>query len=163
MIRDMRLFLYEYTCAVEGHSGLHAEGLAMLRAVAEDFASLPDVHVMTLVDRALSLQVGHECRSITPGEEEAAFRSLAARADWSVVIAPECADILATRCQWVTEAGGRLLGPSVAAVRLTSDKLALGRLWTDCGIATPPTWENAADVTAHGPLVCKPRSGAGSQ
>jgi predicted ATP-grasp superfamily ATP-dependent carboligase len=159
----MRLFLYEYTCAVEGHSSLHVEGLAMLRAVVDDCARLPDTHIMTLLDRSLSLHIGHECRRISPEEEETAFRDLAARADWTVVIAPECDDILSTRCQWVDESGGHLLGPSVEAVRLTSDKLALSRLWAQRGITTPPTWKSATDATVPGPLVCKPRCGAGSQ
>jgi hypothetical protein len=81
---------------------------------------------------------------------------LAAAADWSLVIAPEFDDILLQRCRWVEEEGGRLLGPSSEAARLTADKLTLARHWMERGIATPP-------ASAPFPLVCKPRFGAGSQ
>ena len=40
-------------------------------------------------------------------------------------IAPEFDRILESRCRWVLEEGGRLLGPSPEAVALTADKLAL--------------------------------------
>ena len=46
----------------------------------------------------------------------------------AVIIAPECADLLATRCRWVEEVGGRWLGSSLEAIRLTADKWALGRV-----------------------------------
>jgi predicted ATP-grasp superfamily ATP-dependent carboligase len=74
----------------------------------------------------------------------------------------------------VDDVGGHLLGPSVAAVRLTGDKLRLARLWTDQGVATPPT-HLAGELARRGDdvhdeqarrlnmLVCKPRFGAGSQ
>src|SRR5689334_14374883 len=106
----MRIFVYEYTCALADSAlagSLVAEGRAMLSALLEDFRRIPDIEAITLA----------------PGAEPAEFRDLARSADWTVVIAPEQDGILAERCHWVEQAGGRLLGPSSAAVRLTGDKL----------------------------------------
>src|SRR5262249_46323340 len=62
--------------------------------------------------------------------------------------------------------GGRLLGPSSDAVRRSADKLALGRLWQERGLPTPPArlllpGEKPPSITR--PAVCKPRRGAGAQ
>jgi predicted ATP-grasp superfamily ATP-dependent carboligase len=58
----------------------------------------------------------------------------------------------------VEEAGGRLLGPSAAAVRLTGDKLLLARHLIRRGVPTPPVL-----AEPRFPAVWKPRHGAGSQ
>ncbi len=175
----MRVFIYEYACALDqGLSvaeSIRAEGRAMLSAVVEDFARVPDVQVLTLL-------------GAPPGGEEEAFRSHAAAADWSLVIAPEFDGLLLTRCRWVEEAGGRLLGPSLAAVELASDKWATYQLLREAGVPTPETWllpgaremggrggifdapvvrePAGASKTPPRPLmsmVVKPRFGAGSQ
>ncbi len=149
----MRIFLYEHICAAEasaepGWDSLRTEGAAMLAALREDLAAVPGVEVLTLFTQA-----------------EAAFRARARTADATLVIAPEFDDILATRCQWVEESGGRLLGPAVAAVRLTGDKLALARHLGAHGIPTPPSasWPLTRMPEWPFPLVWKPRHGAGSQ
>jgi predicted ATP-grasp superfamily ATP-dependent carboligase len=104
------------------------------------------------------------------GDEESSFKRLAAGADFTLVIAPEFNDLLLERCQWVLEAGGRVLGPAPAAVALTADKLALAHCLHERSIATPPTI-TLADLGAPtsggcrppwSPAVCKPRHGAGS-
>lgn len=114
----------------------------MLSAVLEDLARCPGVRVSTLPEQS--------------GGDEDAFRTLAAAADWTLVVAPEFDGILAERCRWVQEAGGRLLGSSLSAIHRTADKLLLSRLWSARGIATPSPERTF-------PLVCKPRFGAGSQ
>jgi predicted ATP-grasp superfamily ATP-dependent carboligase len=147
------IFLYEHLTAMGAGAGsepvsapaLLAEGRAMLDAVAEDLGAIPDIRVLT-----------------ANGSEESKFRELAAQADFSLIIAPESDGILATRCHWVETAGGRLLGPTPAAVQLTADKLALAEHLRGAGIPTPRTWL-LSDVPAHSfPIVCKPRDGAGS-
>jgi predicted ATP-grasp superfamily ATP-dependent carboligase len=171
----MRVFVYEYLCGGErtgpGAASLRAEGWAMLAAVLEDFSRCPGVQVVTLVNSSLLRVVarGRPPTSFTasaarPGEEEPAFRTLARTADFSLIIAPEFDGLLAERCRWVEEEGGRLLGPSAAAVRLTGDKLLLARHLDGRGIPTPPTlpFPSAAPPLPF-PLVCKPRDGAGSQ
>jgi predicted ATP-grasp superfamily ATP-dependent carboligase len=167
----MLIFVYEYTCAVSDANlapSLCAEGRAMLSAVVEDFERLRGVTTCTL------LSAGHgpaDIPSAHPhghdGAEEPAFRRLASAADWTLVIAPETDDLLLTRCHWVLEAAGRLLGPSPEAVRLTADKLELSHHLARHDVPTPPTvaLPPAGDPAAAGPFpaVCKPRHGAGSQ
>jgi tyramine---L-glutamate ligase len=144
----MRVFVYEYTCALIGDAigeSLRAEGRAMLSAVLEDFRRIDGVEAITLADEA--------------GRE--AFCELALSADRTLVIAPEFEGILAERCRWVEEGGGRLLGPSSAAVRLTGDKLLTAHRLRDTGIATPDCVPYPGRVGF--PAVLKPRDGAGSQ
>ncbi len=146
----MRVFVYEYLTA----RGLVAdpvyhEGRAMRDAVAADFAALPGCEVVTL-------------DGLAADAEPAAVCSRAAAADWALVIAPETDGILAARCRWVIEAGGRLLGPDLAAVELTSDKLALADHWRAHGVPTPATTDRAPTACEAFPVVWKPRDGCGS-
>src|ERR1051326_6892802 len=142
----MRVFIYEYLCggalAVRpGAASLRAEGWAMLAAVLEDFSRCPGVHVVTLVDPALlaAFERGKPPAAFTasaarPEAEEQTFRALARSADLALIIAPEFDGLLAERCRWVEEVGGRLLGPSAAAVRLTGDKLLLAHHLDGLGV-----------------------------
>jgi predicted ATP-grasp superfamily ATP-dependent carboligase len=171
----MRVFVYEYLCsgASVGASAasLHAEGWAMLSAILEDFARISGVETVTLLDPRLSSALptwpaGVIAHYLDSGSAERTFRALAASADWSLVIAPEFDDILAERCRWTEEAGGQLLGPSSAAVRLTADKLTLARHWLAHGIPTPRVVDPAeidSPLAVPNPCVFKPRYGAGSQ
>src|SRR5438128_2116593 len=163
----MRLFLYEYTCAAgadhAGSASLRAEGAAMLRAMVEDFSRLPNVEIATLLADCFPEDLGNRCRRVTVEQEPAAFRRLAAWADFTLVIAPEFDDLLATRCCWVEQAGGRLLGPSLESVQLTADKLALADHLQRHAIATPPARLLDAYSPLVFPVVLKPRLGAGSQ
>jgi hypothetical protein len=151
----MRLLLYEHvSAAIADNSAsplaaLRAEGQAMLSAIAADFAQVPGVCVVTLATA-----------------DERAFRQEAARADATLVIAPECDGILESRCRWVEDAGSRLLGSGSGVVRLVADKLALGEHWRRHGLPTPPGWlllPGTPPSSIVGPTVCKPRRGAGSQ
>jgi predicted ATP-grasp superfamily ATP-dependent carboligase len=166
----MHLFVYEYTCVCPPAKGvspsLAAEGWAMLAAITEDFARIPGVITRTLLHPDCPSPRGGQVVRLGRGEDEAnCFRELAGTADFTLVIAPEFDDVLATRCVWVEQGGGRLLGPSSGAVYLTGDKLALGRHFLSQGIPTPPCrpWRVGDLVPADGfPTVWKPRYGAGS-
>jgi predicted ATP-grasp superfamily ATP-dependent carboligase len=138
----------------------------MLMAFLQDVARIPDVQVATLLHPAcdVGLPVA-ECQCVRSSEEDRDFRTVAQASDYTVVIAPELDDLLATRCQWVVESGGNLLGPSPAAVRLTADKLMLGRYLHKCGVPTPACQsyaDGAALESIYFPAVLKPRFGAGS-
>jgi predicted ATP-grasp superfamily ATP-dependent carboligase len=139
----------------------------MLAAVCEDLARVPGVAPFTLLAADCATPPVGQAVRLGPGQEEAKiFRELAGAAHFSLIIAPEFDDLLATRCCWVEEVGGRLLGPSSAAVCLTADKLALGGHLLGQGIPTPPCrpWSPGDPVPADGyPAVWKPRYGAGSQ
>jgi predicted ATP-grasp superfamily ATP-dependent carboligase len=121
---------------------LLAEGRAMLEAVTADFRAVPGVRVLT--------------------SETSSFDELARTADNTLVIAPETGGRLERLCREVLRVGGRLLGPSPDAIRLTADKLALARHWERHKVPTPTTWELGQEPRDRG-LVIKPRGGAGSQ
>jgi predicted ATP-grasp superfamily ATP-dependent carboligase len=168
----MRLFAYEYSCAAAPGCGplapsLRAEGRAMLTAVLHDLARVPGIEPWTLLGADLGPCPAAAHRLERPEDEPAAFRRLAEAADYTLVIAPEFDGLLAARCRWVLEAGGRLLGPSPAGVELTADKLVLARLLERRHVPTPPCYPLDA-VPPPGrhvplPVVLKPRDGAGSQ
>lgn len=170
----MRVFIYEALCAgaVSGHSpsiSLLAEGRAMLSALVEDFCQIADLEVSILAKKgskaflAPGLLARVETRDTATEDEPAAFRELATKADFTLVIAPETDALLFERCQWVEHGGGRLLGPNSQAVRLTADKLEAARHLSERGIATPPCFAVHAQANCSFPAVLKPRFGAGSQ
>jgi tyramine---L-glutamate ligase len=144
------VFVYEdvTACGAGGDSGsppapsLLAEGRAMRDAVAADFAAVPGVRVVL--------------------PDDGPFDRLAAEADFTLVIAPECGKRLEHLCREVSRVRGRLAGPSPDAVRLTADKLALCKHWERAGVPTPATWE-LGDEPADVAVVVKPGDGAGSQ
>jgi predicted ATP-grasp superfamily ATP-dependent carboligase len=136
----------------------------------QDLAECPEVEPVTLVAPSLVEAVRTICSRIrvfplAKEETPLAFRGHAGSADYSLIIAPETDGILATYCQWVEAAGGRLLGPCSHAVQLTGDKLALAKWLGERGISTPSTfsisqWDGGKALPF--PRVVKPRHGAGS-
>jgi predicted ATP-grasp superfamily ATP-dependent carboligase len=137
----------------------------MLAAVLDDFGRCPGVSIETLLDPAAPSQDWIASANVTAhaGQmaDEQTFRALARAADFTLVIAPEFDGLLEQRCRWVEEEGGRLLGPSSTAVRLTADKLTLACHLHEHGISTPPCATPPGEWAY--PFVCKPRDGAGSQ
>jgi predicted ATP-grasp superfamily ATP-dependent carboligase len=145
----------------------------------------PDVRLESLTYETAPLAgglAGVAIRDVQPGEEHRILVELAASADYTLLIAPECGGLLHERCRWVEEVGGRLLGPGSAAVGLTGDKYSLSEHLRSRGVPTPPctllagkrgrssfsVLPAAAGRTENElrplfPAVCKPRDGAGSQ
>ena len=165
-LKGMRIFVYEYTCggpAKEVTCGaLRSEGWAMLSALLADLERVPGVETVTVLP-AGAAYVGKTVVENAHDDEETSFCRLARQADYTLVIAPEFRDILATRCRWVLRAGGRLLGPDLSAILLTTDKLDLAGHLLREGIQTPATTLYDGSRRAPFPVVCKPRHGAGSQ
>ncbi|MDH3719218.1 MAG: ATP-dependent carboxylate-amine ligase, partial [Planctomycetota bacterium] len=103
---------------------LLAEGRAMLRALVEDFCRVPKVNVMATCDQRFPLELPScQLTEVATAEQcEAAFESLAARAEWTVVIAPEFDGLLEKFAGRVVAVGGRLLGPAPECIAIAADK-----------------------------------------
>lgn len=137
----------------------------MLRAVAADFGCIFGMQVTTLLDERSIAVPGCQCRRIAMSKEPDAFRDSAECADATLVIAPEFGNLLHERSRWVLERGGRLLGCSPDAIRVTGDKAELAAHWQRLNVRTPATAAaaHALPTTVGPPWICKPRDGAGSQ
>jgi tyramine---L-glutamate ligase len=140
----------------------------MRRAIVEDFAEVPGVQVVTTLDSRLPFDVrpGVGVR-IIPDREGHSFESLAAEADYTVLIAPETDGILSKLTEVIVEVGGRSLGSGHRAIQFVSDKARLAHLFVDRGIPSPPTrmvGSRSLELPTDwdGPIVVKPRRGAGS-
>lgn len=124
----------------------------MRDALAADFARRPGTRVVVsgLPDGADGV------------DDEVAFRTHSAEADWSVVIAPESRGLLEERYSWARAVGARVLGPSPGAVARTTNKLTLAAEWQAAGVPTPDTRPVDAWPAGRFPCVIKPFDGAGS-
>ncbi|MEO6811060.1 MAG: ATP-grasp domain-containing protein [Isosphaeraceae bacterium] len=117
-----------------------AEGGAMRRALAEDFATLDGVRVVMTLDARLPEEPGPwNTVRVAPGEEEHAFARLAAEADHTLCIAPETGGVLLERARVIEAVGGRTLGSTPESIALTGDKWRLALHWRDEQIPTPRT------------------------
>lgn len=174
----MRILVYEFVTGGGWYStgddappeSLLIEGRAMLTALASDFAAIDGVHVDVMADErfdppALPTAAIHCVTSAA--QERALLGELSARADWSVIIAPEFDGHLLAHVRLVEHSRGRLLGPSSSIVGLASDKHLTAQHLAARGLATP----TGIALCAHEalprdfsyPAVLKPRDGAGSQ
>jgi len=183
----MNIFLYEFLTgggfysigeSPQASPSLLQEGAAMVQALAEDLLATGDIQLHLFRDTRVSSlplltgDTNEVAHGLTihdiDGEaaEQAKFAQIAAAADWTIVIAPEFDGLLAERCNWVHEAGGRLLGPSLATIVLTSDKqrtvehLAAHAVPTPNGVFVPKGERMPANFPC--PAVLKMRDGAGS-
>jgi predicted ATP-grasp superfamily ATP-dependent carboligase len=175
----MGLFVHEFFCsgAYPGElrqCSLAREGLAMLRAILEDFAGCRARRAITTLDHRLIEDVRntgiadwaeiHWAES--PQHEQFLFQKLAAESAATFVIAPESEGRLRERRLLVDRAGGQFLGHSADALLLCADKLAFAEHLTRHELPTVPTglFDPSAKKPAFPyPLVIKPRYGAGSQ
>ncbi len=175
----MRIFVFEYLTGggllgpgdrLTGSESLAGEGAAMVAALARDFARAPNVEVVILHDPRAGLRALDrvESRRVTTAtERDAAFAAEAARADASVIIAPESGGVLLACVERIMQCGGKLLGPRLELVRLASDKQATAEHLAKVGVPVPrgavlPSRGSWPDNLSF-PVVLKPRDGAGSQ
>jgi predicted ATP-grasp superfamily ATP-dependent carboligase len=103
-----------------------AEGSAMRRALARDFAEAGASVAITL-DRRLPDEPGPWLvHRIEPGEADEVVPRLAAQADHTILIAPETWGVLGALTAAVFHAGGRPLGSTPVAIYWAADKLLCG-------------------------------------
>jgi predicted ATP-grasp superfamily ATP-dependent carboligase len=176
--RVMQIFLYEYTTGggllagelESGHAdSLVAEGAAMLQALADDFAALAGIEVVALRDarRAPDLNIaGQLCDVSDTAIERRLFERLVRASAWTVIVAPELRGVLATRCEMVRRAGGRILNCSPEGIALAADKHKLAEHLARHSVPVPVGERIAAGqqwpVEVKLPAVVKPCDGAGS-
>ncbi len=146
-----------------------AEGRAMRRAIAADFACLPGgpVRVIVTSDARLPDDPGPwTIMRIAAGDDPGRLRDLARSADSTVLIAPETSGILASLTRELEHAGALLLGSTADAVDLAADKARLAARLRELSIDTPPTQAIVPGTglprDAKYPAVLKPIDGAGS-
>lgn len=146
-----------------------AEGRAMRRAIAGEFARLTGrpVRVIVTLDSRLPDDPGPwSVARIFEAEHVPRVCELARAADFTVLVAPETRGILAGLTRELNQAGARILGSSAEAVELAGDKARLAARLKAVGIDTPtvrtivPSLGLPAD--AEYPAVLKPVDGAGS-
>jgi tyramine---L-glutamate ligase len=146
-----------------------AEGHAMRRSIAADFAALTgnSVRVSVTLDSRLAAEPGPwQTERVAAGEYADRLRALARAADFTVLIAPETSGVLAGLTRDLARDGIRSLGSTADAVELTADKSRLAAQLEARSIDTPPT---RIIVPSAGlqrdmeyPAVLKPVDGAGS-
>lgn len=148
---------------------LAAEGRAMRRALAADFAAAlgGTTRVVATLDARLPPEPGPWTTvAIELGTCPDRLRELADEADYTLVIAPETRGELERLTRLIEETGTRALGSAPEAVAMAADKAALGLWFEKHGIPTPPSRavEPMRGLPDDGtfPAVLKPIDGAGS-
>ena len=142
----------------------------MLNALALDFCAIAGTRVCVLQDVRYAAPQVPGCDVHVVGsarQEHATLASLAADADWTVLVAPEFSGFLESRAQAVIAAGGRLLGPGTGLIRLASNKHLTATHLARAGVPVAQgrlleTGDNLPH-DFHYPAVLKPVDGAGSQ
>ena len=114
----LRIFIYEETCGGGCEDPLplqlRGEGMAMLRALCEDFMKLENVEPITTLDKrmdpgGLPLQ---PVSIASPGELTECFDDLAAQCDLSLILAPELGGRLAELSNSQFDMGFEKLNPA---------------------------------------------------
>ena len=171
-----RILLYEFVTSggtfgqsAPPNASIQREGLAMMTALAADFAAVAGIETLVMVDDRLALEMP-DCRVLPVRSAEQDFALLAEwprQVDWTLVVAPEFDDLLRSRCRLVEESGGRLLGPSSSFVHLAADKQQTAEHLAAAGVSVP----DGISIGPHDsvpdkftfPAIIKPRFGAGSE
>lgn len=145
---NMRVFVYEAITAGAGCAhgadtasvnALLSEGLAMLRAVTEDFAAMVGLEVWGLRDaRYADFELPRrEVVIPSAAEERGEFQRLANLCDWALIIAPELDGMLEKRVGWVMETNARLLSPPGEFLKIASSKTRTAERLGAHGIPVP--------------------------
>jgi predicted ATP-grasp superfamily ATP-dependent carboligase len=170
----MRLVIYEWCCSgglSEAGSadavGFVEEGRAMFEALATDAVRDGRFDVVAMVDESQSLDLPAEIvvRPVAAGAEIAALTAEAARADVTLVVAPETDGLLADRVARVRAAGGRPLACDAPFLELAADKQATVLALAAAGVPVAAGRSLAAGDPwpegFHRPAVAKARRSAG--
>ncbi len=132
----------------------------MRAALVEDLARLTGLQVTVTTDPRFPLAAPPSVRVVPLARRgDDSFGRLLAEHDAVWLVAPESGGCLERLARRVERAGGKLLGPSAAAIALAGDKRVLGRRLAAAGLPVPPP----AMPPFEFPLVVKPARGAGGE
>ena len=147
----MRLVVYEWCCsgglaAAESAfapgvaTALHREGRAMFLALLRDAVRDPRLAVTAVVDatRPLPLPAGVRLCPVAAGAEVSMLVVEAARADLTIVVAPETDGLLASRVAAVRQGGGAVVAPDASFIAVAADKQATIQALAAAGLPVPP-------------------------
>ncbi len=174
-----RVLIYEhilggglFTHRAQETLALMLEAWAMLQAVVEDFAALPDTEVEFLWDRNVPRSPpcpGPNAQPLEIASPEESLQVLVCRArsaDAVLIIAPEIGSALEKLVQQVEGLGTLLLGPPASMIRVASDKQATALHLEQAGVRVPPgqVLQPGEPLPEKFPLpaVLKPLDGAGA-
>lgn len=173
----MRIFLYEWVSGggmlgLEGAMppSLLREGMAMARAVGEDFAKISGAEVTLLRDvRVMDLSAsGCSILAVdSASERDALLRERFELSDAVLLIAPETDEHLAKVVRDAEASGARLISPGEEFVRVTGDKNLTADALLSAGVPTPEGVVLESDEPLPEqfpyPAVIKPFDGAGAE
>ncbi|GAB6142370.1 ATP-grasp domain-containing protein [Methylosoma difficile] len=169
----MKILVFEYITGggfnkQDLPDSLAREGLLMLRALLADFARLPTVEPLVMLDVRFAKQIDTENLGAVWVDErddsQTVFLQLAQQCDAVWPIAPEFDGILASLCGTVEQLGKLLLNSSAAGVALTANKLSTYQRLLDHAIPTVATRLFDSQVSyPAGEYVVKPIDGVGCQ
>lgn len=177
----MRLLLHEWCCsgglaaATGPSSGLFREGRAMLGALLRDAVRAEGLAIAVLLDERLlrdaslapEIPAGVTTIPVAPGAELETLLVAAARADRTLLVAPESDRLLAERVAAVRAAGGDAIAPDLRFVVAAADKqatvihLAARGVPVPAGTTLPPG--TAVPAGFRLPAVVKARGGCGGE
>ena len=171
----MRILVHEYASGggLAGEvvpASLAREGSAMRDALVADMAAIGRHEIVTTVDSRfpLSAPPGVEVVELAPGAAMLDALIASVHAVW--LIAPETNGCLERLARRVERNGKTLLGPSVSAIRMASDKASLPHRLARRGIRHPETRvlrsgiDPAIAAREIGyPVIVKPARGAGCE
>lgn len=144
------------------------EGVAMLRAALADFATLPGVEPVALVDGRLVDRFGGLAMvTAVDGDYGSRFAQALAGCDAALVVAPETGGELARLTGAVMEAGKANLGSNLEGIHQAGDKLVFSSIMAEAKIPHPATYPVACfldpGVAFSGRWVTKPVDGVGAE
>lgn len=172
-MKPQKILLFEYITGggfnqAELPEALAKEGLLMLQALVDNFASLQGVAVTVMIDeRMLGRLIVPEHFSVkiitAQSDVHAEFQALITQHDAIWPIAPETGGILQQWCEQVEQAGKILLNTSGAGVATAGDKWLSYLQFKDSAIPTIPTVKLDEFNYLPGEWIIKPRDGVGGE
>lgn len=169
----MRILIFEFysaggTTGRNKSGSLILKGFSMLNAVLTDFARIPGLEILTVLDSRLQPLVSRACYAgrvhavvtnenpggqveLKPGPEEGggshldkerwqgAFEEALQQCEGALIIAPEMGGLLAQLTARVERQGKIVLGSSATAVAIAGDKAQTLQLFQEAGLLTPPS------------------------